>query len=126
MSAAVVVKLPEALDAKQARKLGRELKTRLRSGSPRLILDLSHLKDIDLSGLEGLLSCLEEVAKQDGGLQVRGVSAEVATMLELTRVDRLMQKFAGFTIDAPQYEMAPETAAEEVPAERPVQVPVTA
>jgi anti-anti-sigma factor len=126
MSAAVVVKLPEVLDAKQGRRLERELKTKLRAGSPQLILDLSRVKNIDLSGLQGLLTCLEEVAKQDGGLQLYGVSAEVATLLELTRIDRLMQKFAGFTIDAPQFEVATEPAAEEVPAKSPVQVPVAA
>jgi anti-anti-sigma factor len=126
MSAAVVVKLPEVLDGKQGRRLERELKAKLRAGSPQLILDLSRVKNIDLSGLQGLLTCLEEVAKQDGGLQLYGVSAEVATLLELTRIDRLMQKFAGFTIDAPQFEVATEPAAEEVPAKSPVQVPVAA
>ena len=126
MSAAVVVKLPEALDAKQGRRLERELKARLGAGSPQLILDLSRVKSIDLSGLEGLLTCLEEVAKQDGALRLCGVSAEVATLLELTRLDRIVQKFAGFTIEAPQYEMATEHAAEEVPAKSPVQVPVAA
>lgn len=126
MSAAVVVKLPEVLDAKQGRRLERELKTKLRAGSPQLVLDLSRVKNIDLSGLQGLLTCLEEVAKQDGGLQLCGVSAEVATLLELTRIDRLMQKFAGFTIDAPQFEVATEPAAEEVPAKSPIQVPVAA
>jgi anti-sigma B factor antagonist len=126
MSAAVVVKLPETLDAKQGRRLERELRTRLGVGSPQLILDLSRVKNIDLSGLQGLLTCLEEVAKQDGGLQLCGVSPEVATLLELTRIDRLMQKFAGFTIDAPQFEMATEPVAEEVPAKSPAQVPVAA
>ena len=126
MSGVVVVKLPELLDARQGRRLERELKTRFGASSPQLVLDLSRVKNIDLSGLEGLLTCLKEVAKQDGGLQLRGVSAEVATLLELTRIDRLMQKFAGFTIEAPQFEMATEPAAEEVPAKSPVQVPVAA
>lgn len=126
MSAAVVMKLPEALDAKQGRRLERELKTKLRAGSPQLILDLSRVKNIDLSGLQGLLTCLEEVAKQDGGLQMCGVSPEVATLLELTRIDRLMQKFTGFTIDAPRFEVSTEPATEEVPAKSPVQVPVAA
>ncbi len=126
MSAAVVVKLPETLDAKYARKLGRELKSRMGAESPRVVLDFSRVKDIDLPGLAGLLSCIDEVAKQDGGLQLYGVSAEAATLLELTRVDRLMQKFAGFTVDAPQFEVAAEPLAEEASAPSPAQVPVAA
>ena len=69
---------------------------------------------------------MEEVARQDGSLQLSGVSPEIATMLELTRVNQLMQKFPGFSVDAPQFEVAPETAPEEVPAESPAQLPVAA
>jgi len=126
MSSAVVVKMPEALDARNARKLGRELKSKVAAESPLVVLDLSRVKDIDLSGIEGLLTCREEVALQDGSLQLSGVSPEIATLLELTRVNQLMRKFPGFAIDAPQFEVAPETVAEEVPAESPAQLPVAA
>jgi anti-anti-sigma regulatory factor len=126
MSCALVVKVPEALDAKNARKLGRELKSKFSSDSPFVVLDFSRVKDIDLPGLDGLLSCMNEVARQDGGLQLSGVSPEAATLLELMRVNELMQKFPGFSIDAQQFEVAPEMAPEEVPAESPVQMPVAA
>jgi anti-sigma B factor antagonist len=126
MSSAVVVKMPEALDARNARKLGRELKSKLSAHSSFVVLDLSRVRDIDLSGIDGLLTCMEEVARQDGSLQLSGVSPEIATMLELTRVNQLMQKFPGFSVDAPQFEVAPETAPEEVPAESPAQLPVAA
>lgn len=126
MSSAVVVKMPEAFDARNARKLGRELKSKIRSGSPLVVLDLSRVKDIDLSGIEGLLTCMEEVARQDGSMQLSGVSPELATLLELTRVNQLMQKFPSFSIEAPQFEVAPETAPQELPAESPAQLPVAA
>jgi anti-sigma B factor antagonist len=126
MSSAVVVKMPEALDARNARKLGRELKSKIAEDAPLVVLDLSRVKDIDLSGIEGLLTCMEEVARQDGSLQLSGVSPEIATLLELTRVNQLMQKFPGFSIEAPQFEVAPETAPEEVPANTPAQLPVAA
>src|SRR6185437_7424499 len=60
MSSAVVVKLPEAMNAKNARRLGRELKTKLGGSSPFVVLDLSHMKSIDVSGVEGLLRCMSE------------------------------------------------------------------
>lgn len=124
-SSAVVVKLPEAMNAKNARRLGRELKTKLGGTSPFVVLDLSHMKSIDVSGVQGLLRCMSEVAKQDGALQLSGLSPEAATLLELTRLDKLMQKFPGFSIETPAFEMAPETVTEEVEADA-VQLPVVA
>lgn len=126
MSSAVVVKMPEALDARNARKLGRELKSKIATESPFVVLDLSRVKNVDLAGIEGLLTCMDEVARQDGSLQLTGVSHEVATLLELTRVNQLMQKFPGFSIEAPQFEVAPETAPEQVPASSPAHLPVAA
>lgn len=124
-SSAVVVKLPEAMNAKNARRLGRELKAKLGGSSPFVVLDLSHMKSIDVSGVQGLLRCMSEVAKQDGALQLSGLSPEAATLLELTRLDKLMQKFPGFSIETPAFEMAPETVTEEVEADA-VQLPVVA
>lgn len=124
-SSAVVVKLPEAMNAKNARRLGRELKAKLGGSSPFVVLDLSHMKSIDVSGVEGLLRCMSEVAKQDGALQLSGLSPEAATLLELTRLDKLMQKFPGFSIETPAFEMAPESITEEVEADA-VQLPVVA
>jgi len=124
MSSAVVVKMPEALDAKSARKLGRQLKSRIAGDAPFVVLDLSRVKHIDLPGLEGLLLCMEEVARHDGSLQLSGASPEAATLLELTRINQLVQKFPGFTIEAPQFEVAPEAVPETVPAESPAQLPV--
>lgn len=124
-SSAVVVKLPEAMNAKNARRLGRELKAKLGGSSPFVVLDLSHMKSIDVSGVQGLLRCMSEVAKQDGALQLSGLSPEAATLLELTRLDKLMQKFPGFSIETPAFEMAPESITEEVEADA-VQLPVVA
>jgi anti-anti-sigma factor len=124
MSSAVVVKMPEALDAKSARRLRRELKSKINGDAPLLVLDLSRVKHIDIPGLEGLLSCMEEVARHDGRLQLSGISPEAATLLELTRVHQLMQKFPGFSIEAPQFKVAPESVPEEVTAENPAQLPV--
>lgn len=126
MSSAVVVKLPEAMNAKQARRLGRELKAKIAGGTPFVILDVSRMKTMDLAGVEGLLRCMEEVAKRDGTLQLSGISPEAATLLELTRLNEVMQKFPGFSVESPTFEMAPETRMDEVDAESVVQLPVAA
>lgn len=127
MSAAVTVKLPKALDARYARELQHQLKTMTRVESPRVVLDFSRVKEIDLSGLEGLLSCMDQLARQDGGLRLASLSAEAATILEMTRMNHLMEKFGGVPpVDAPEFELTPESSVEEVPSENPVQLPVAA
>ena len=71
---------------------------------------MSRVKRIDLSGLEGLLKCMEEISKQDGTLELGAVSAEAATLLELTRLDKLFQKFPPVQLEAPMPELVPERA----------------
>jgi anti-anti-sigma regulatory factor len=106
--------------------LGCELKRKISGESPFVVLDFSRVKDINVAGLDGLLACMEEVALRDGSLQLSGVSSEVAALLELTRVNQLMQKFPGFAIEAPQFEVTAETTPEVVPTESPAQLPVVA
>ena len=128
----IVVKLPEFIGSKAARKLRRELKSKLTSANLRVVLDLSRVKNIDLKGLEALLTCMEEVARRDGALQFAGVSAEAATLLELTRIDRVFQKFPGFTTDTPAFALATDAVGEEAESqpqeqtEGSVTLPVTA
>ena len=126
----ILVKLPEVFGAKAARKLRHELKSKLPSVNLHVVFDLSRVKNIDLKGMEALLSCMEEIARQDGGLEFAGVSPEAAILLELTRMDQLFQKFPNFTI-APAQALATEPVGEECEevqevAEAPATVPVAA
>src|SRR5258708_11712497 len=114
---AIMIKLPEVFGRKEARKLGRELKDKISTDSPCVVVDLSRVKKIDLAGLEGLLNCMDEVARQDGALQIGGISPEAATVLELARMDRLFQKFPAFLAEAPSFARTPEAEADEVQAE---------
>lgn len=122
--AAVLINLPESFSSKEARQLGRELKSKITAASPCVILDLSRVRQMDLKGLEALLACMEKVARQDGSIQLRGVSPEAATLLELTRMDKVLQKFPSFTVEAPAFELTPEPVATEASTE--ASVPVAA
>ena len=122
----IVVKLPEVFGAKAARKLGRELKRKIAGADPHVVLDLSRVKKIDLKGVDALLKCMQEVAKQDGSLQFAGISPEAATVLELTRMDRLFQKFPGFAMEAPAFALSPEPVTQGMQSEASVEVPVAA
>jgi anti-anti-sigma factor len=90
----IMVTLPETFGSKEARRLGRELKNRIvKKSASSVVVDLSRVRLIDLAGIEGLLDCMEAVAENDGSLQLGKVSPEAATLLELTRLDQLFQKF---------------------------------
>ena len=109
---AIMIKLPEAFGAKEASRLGRELKSRMSTETPHVVVDFSRVREMNLEGLEGLLDCMETVARNDGALQLGEMSPEAAIFLELTRMDRLFSKFpvfdaaAGFTVEQ---ELASET-----------------
>ena len=118
---AIMIKLPEVFGGKEARKLGRELKSKIGTEKPCVVVDLSRVKKIDLAGLEGLLHCMDEVARQDGALQIGGISPEAATVLELARLDRLFQKFATFPAEAASFAFTPEPRGDEVRSEGAVQ-----
>ena len=123
---AIVVKLPETFNAAGARRLRNELRNKISDGTPRVVIDLSQVKNIDLNGLEALLSCMDEVARRDGALQLGELSQEAAAVLELTRMDKLFQKFPKFSLDAPVVTLSPEAVPEPISADSPVQLPVVA
>jgi anti-anti-sigma regulatory factor len=117
---AIMIKLPETFGGKEARRLGQELKTRMSNESPRIVVDFSRVRRMNLEGLEGLLDCMETVARNDGALQLGEISPEAAVFLELTRMDRLFQKFPIFDASATfTSELASEN--EEVAADKVVQ-----
>ncbi len=113
---AIMIKVPEVFGVKEARKLRQELKNKLTSDKPSVIVDLSRVKRIGLTGLEGLLTCMEEVAKRDGSLEIGGISPEAAAMLELTRMYQLFQKFPAVHAEDSQRVLVPEPVAETEPA----------
>lgn len=119
---AIVIRLPEIFSAKEARKLRRELKDKVANAGANVVVDLSRVRKIDSRGLEALLGCMEEVARQDGALQLGGVSPEAATMLELTRMDRLFRQFPSF--DSEAVTLTPEPVTEEAATTGPMQLPV--
>ena len=97
LPSAIMIKLPEMFRSQEARKLGQELRDKLTvTASPNVVVDLSEVKQMDLAGLEGLLDCMEIIANHDGALELGEISPEAATMLELTRMDRLLERFPRF------------------------------
>jgi len=86
----IVVNLPEKVTAQNARTLLRDLRTQLSVDQPSVLLDLSDVMELDSTGLDLLLECLHETVIRDGTIQLRGLSPEAATVLELTGMDQVL------------------------------------
>jgi len=117
MQSAILIKLPPRFSGKEAKKLGEELRTKIAHDVPNIVVDLSRVRQIDLAGLEGLLDCMETVANNDGTLQLGEISPEAATILELTKMDKLFQKFPAIEVPSTfedEQEVVTETSEEEV------------
>jgi len=123
---AIMIKLPEAFGGKEARRLGRELKTRMSTETPHVVVDFSRVRQMNLAGLDGLLDCMETVARNDGALQLGEMSPEAAVFLELTRMDQLFSKFpvfdaaAGFTAEQELASEIEDLGTEKVGQPQPV------
>jgi anti-sigma B factor antagonist len=89
----IVMQLPEQLNQREAKAFCEELQPLLESDRPRVVLDGAQVRQADSAGVEMLLRCMEAAMKRDGDLKLAAVSPELATMLELTRIDRLFEMF---------------------------------
>ena len=68
---------------------------------------------MDSAGLHGLLVCMQEIARYDCAIQLRAISPEADTLLELARMDRLLQKLPSLPAQAPSFTIAPALIAEQ-------------
>ncbi len=59
------------------------------NGSTRFVIDCSRLNFIDSMGLGVLISLLRRVRQREGDVKVAGLSDEVKTIFEITRLHRL-------------------------------------
>src|SRR3984885_4086433 len=92
-SPVIVMELPEKLNYPEGKSFLAEFQPLLEIDRPRVVLDCSQLQQVDSSGIEILLHCMEEAMKRDGDLKLAAVSPASAAILELMRVDRLFEVF---------------------------------
>ena len=60
---------------------------------------------------------MQQIARYDCDIQLRAVSPEAASLLELAGMDHLFQKFPPLPAQAPGFTIAPASVAEEVKPE---------
>jgi anti-anti-sigma factor len=89
----IVMELPEELNHAQEKTFLPELRPLLEADRPRLVLECTHVRHIDIGGVEMLLHCLEETMKADGDLKLAAVSPAFEATLQRMHVDRLFEIF---------------------------------
>ena len=110
----MLLKLPEIVGAKEARAFCDAVSAELAHDRPRVVVDLSQVKQIDSVALDALLKCMVEVSRRDGAIRLAGVSPEAATVLEMTGLDRAFEMFPNVAEAAASFGVARvEAVAEE-------------
>src|SRR5207253_1088895 len=102
----MVIKLSEYVSAKEARSFMRALQPELRRDRPRVVVDMSAVKDMDTAALDMLLECMSQVARRDGAVKLAGISPQAATVLELTRMDQIFEMFPTVSEAASSFKVA--------------------
>jgi anti-anti-sigma factor len=85
--------MPDRMNHRQAQVFLREVQPFLVCDRPQVVFDLSQVRQLDAAGIDMLLHCMSEVMKRDGDLKLAALSPQAATVLELTRTDRLFEVY---------------------------------
>ena len=93
----VVKRMPARVNQREARSFFRDVQPFLKADRPQLVFDMAQVEHLDSAGIEMLLECMAECMKRDGDLKLSSLSPQAATVLELTRTDRLFEIFDSST-----------------------------
>ncbi|QNN53000.1 STAS domain-containing protein [Nocardioides mesophilus] len=89
----VVLRLDGRLNMVAAPRLKTAVESAVDGGAPRVVVDLSDVAFMDSSGLGALIAALKRTRQAQGDLRIAGVNAQVATVLKLTNLDRVLRPF---------------------------------
>ena len=109
LRAVTVKQLPEQLSVKQGRVFFREVESSMNVDRPCIVLDCSHVHQLDGSVVHLLLCCLEEAIKRNGDVKLAAIPAGAKAALELTRLFEIFDT----TADAVKSFRLPMEAASE-------------
>jgi anti-sigma B factor antagonist len=74
-------------------RLGQAMDNLLHEKQTRVIFDLSRVTKVDSAGLGRIVNCLSRLKTAGGTLRLAGVSENIAGLLKLTKVDRLVKTY---------------------------------
>ena len=61
--------------------------------NPQVVFDMTHLQFVDSSGIGAFLSCLRRVNAAGGDLKMYGISKQVYSVFQITRMHRIFDIF---------------------------------
>lgn len=86
-----VLRLDGRLNMVSAAQLKQAVTDSVDGGCPRVVVDLAAVSFMDSSGLGALIAGLKKARQEGGDLRITGVTQQVATVLALTNLDRVLQ-----------------------------------
>jgi len=73
----------------ECERLAEEIERLVQQNQTRIIIDLTGLQHIDSSGVGRIVSCLGKLRRAGGDLRMAGAKGMVASVLTVTRVERV-------------------------------------
>jgi len=86
-----VLRLDGRLNLVSAPRLKTAIDQAVEGGRPRVVVDLGAVVFMDSSGLGALIAGLKKARQGSGDLRITGVNQQVATVLQLTNLDRVLR-----------------------------------
>jgi anti-sigma B factor antagonist len=90
---AATLRLDGRLNLVAAPRLRAAVDDVVQSGATRVVLDLSAVTFMDSSGLGALIAGLKVTRQAGGDLRIAGVTEQVASVLRLTNLDRVLRSY---------------------------------
>lgn len=90
----VVIRSEGRLNMASAPQLRAVVSERASAGQSQILIDLSGITFIDSSGLGALIGGLKTARQAGGDLRIAAPTEQVATVLGLTNLDRVLRPFA--------------------------------
>lgn len=91
---ACVVAVKGRLDMVGAPRLREVIANTVDAGQARIVVDLSATDFVDSSGLGAVVSGLKTTRQAGGDLRIAGVGGQVAVVLKLTNLDKVLRSYA--------------------------------
>ena len=88
-----VKQFPESVDDAVERLFLAELRSALHAERPRIVLDCSKLRNLNLPAIHLLLCCLEEAMKRNGDVRLSSVPKASRVLLQAAGLERLFKLF---------------------------------
>lgn len=86
-----VLRLDGRLNLVSAPRLKAAIDESVEAGRTRVVVDLAAVSFMDSSGLGALIAGLKKARQASGDVRITGVTQQVATVLQLTNLDRVLR-----------------------------------